>query len=228
MRSIHSTRLQVSLSVVATCALALASTACLPSFTTMQRPSTLPRGEIAVGVAVGGLVTAAPEDPAKPEKQTQAIAPHAEVAMRYGLLERVDVGGRLGLLGLPLTFDAKLQVYRGDTLQLAVAPGFGMSLLQLLDTDSKGGGVLHFYLPLIAGIRFGEHWLLLGAKYVGAYLELTLSGKLSQAYVHLPGAMLGADIAIGASTHFLPELDAHCVVAQERLCFVVGSLGVMF
>jgi len=203
----------------------LTLTACLPALTTLQRTTTLAPGERSYALAIGALLPLS--DGGTDVQDDYTPVPSADVAFRVGLWRGADIGVRVGLDALPVVVDLKLQLVRNAAWELAIAPGAGTTLLALLDPKSKGAVALHGYLPLLAGIRAGDHRLVFGVKYIGTYMALATQGRTYSAYYHVPGAVLGADFALGP-VHLLPTVDGQCFLASPRLCFAAASLGILF
>lgn len=115
----------------------------------MQTADTLGPGKLQVGLEVS--------QQAQVSRDTLTSYPMAGLSVRIGVLDWLDVGGRLGPSGGELQPKVRLTPKRLPFI-VSAAPSFGLSLL---DTN---GIVLRFYnlaLPLILGIPLegGHQWV---------------------------------------------------------------------
>jgi hypothetical protein len=196
------------------------------SYSTRLSPRPIPKGETELGLSADLWVS---------ERKTQgrATLPVAEMSLRYGLSERVDIGGKINLLGGELT--AKVALLRNDVVAIAVAPGAGLQL-SAANTDNNNDLLIGtFHLPVLAGVRLGDS----AEAIIGGKLLLhvpagtgTDGGVNPGDLIFLPGGVLGLRLILGDNFALFPELNVHFPynIDLERWRRVVfqGGLGFQF
>lgn len=160
------------------------------SFATLQRADVLEKGRVRTGFApfsVGGASRlASPELP-------------FVATVRYGLGENTELSGRFWLIGLGL--GAKYQFLKHRPFSASFAP----ELLAFTNLDVRGSG-FDVVLPLLAGLDLGPHQLIVGARLVERWWQIS-SGGDAYTRTSFPGAVLGFDFAFGKGLHLLPEAN---------------------
>lgn len=191
-----------------TALLALAASGCLNA-STLQTARALPPGDHQALVG-GGMTTfpGAPDDIGK----ALASLPYGEVGYRVGLLDGLEVGAHVTLLGTG-GVDGKWQFV--DEGPLAIATGLGIGYLETTATSSSDGvekksksTLIDAVLPLYISYDIGSHLAVYGApKYL---LRAVVADSGSQAW-HNVGATFGVKLGDGfgllAESTFLRNLS---------------------
>jgi len=83
--------------------------------------------------------------------------PRIDFGLRYGLTDRIDIGGRAGASGVEFMGKFLFTDPASRRFSLSVAPsGGGLAFGGASDEGSAGVGLLNFTLPVLIGIGFGE------------------------------------------------------------------------
>ncbi|OJT26520.1 hypothetical protein BO221_00275 [Archangium sp. Cb G35] len=131
--------------------------------------------------------------------------PQGELAVRYGVTERVDVGARLFLPGAEV--DARFALLRAPSLKSGVDVTLAPSLAYVLPMSSTTPGLVFPSLPLLVGFNLGGSQLVLGPR-VG-YVIKTGQSLTSQSFDGniIVGSSLGLAIPIGQVFRIVPEVS---------------------
>lgn len=119
------------------------------SLSSVQTASTLGRGHFQLGVEPGVRLQSALADPTRSGSATW-VAPHVDVAARYGVTDRLDVGVRGGTSLVELQGKYLLTSPENSRHALAFAPTLGGW------SSSAGGLTVHtarLQLPLLWGLK---------------------------------------------------------------------------
>ncbi len=173
----------------------------------VQRADTLGRNNFQVGIEPG--VLALPSLQAA--VQVPLIAPMVDVSVRYGVSEGVDVGGRIGTTGLELQGKFLLTKPGDRHVAVSIAPTAGGFFFGLLNYAALN-------LPVLIGIKLGDHELTFGPRLTGQFLFGAGAGTSAAISGLLAGLSLG--FAAQLSEHFalLPEITVSIPV--------LGSVGI--
>ena len=201
-----------------------------PSISTMATARTIPEGTYQYAVTAGYSVLseAVVNDEGRPEGVT---APGLELGVRYGLTDRIELGGRIFPVGAEA--GAKLQVLRAPTtdrgLDLAVAPSLSVY------PWSKGfAGWGNLSIPI--GFNVGGNQLVIAPR--GTAFLITSEEGTGKAFLG-GGSMAFAVRVAGGRYTVLPEVavllpfsrslptDVEAQYALEGPLFQ-GSIGVLF
>ncbi|MDP1829105.1 MAG: hypothetical protein Q8L48_37930 [Archangium sp.] len=163
--------------------------------------------------------------------------PLLEGGIRVGVTDRFELGARLGLSGVGL--EGKIGFLRSPTMDtginLSLNPGvtyvgFGLG--------SAFVGTLTFHLPLLIGIDFGGHELVLGPRFIDQLVFAGTSGTGSSASsaginIIYAGGSVGFAIKAGPNLRILPEVSIGVpVVATGTVgtssATAVGAGGLIF
>lgn len=170
--------------VSAAAVLALGSTGC-PSIGTVQKADTLGQGNWEVSIEPGAYGV-------KVEK-VNATLPVFNVAFRYGVTERVDIGVRAGTTLAELQTKFLLTEPTSDTIAVSLAPALGGAYYAAGDA---GGGYLNLPIPVLVGLKLGKH-------------ELTFSGRAQNILVFAgtgSSSTTGYALALGGSLGFAAQI----------------------
>lgn len=182
---------------LATCCLTTALSGCV-ALSSVQTADTLGAGRIQVGIEPGVTGVAS----------TQRVLPHplADVSVRYGAFERLDLGARLGQSGLELQLKW-MATPRGWPVLLSLAPFVGGNLA--VAGDMRGpvlaGHSFTAGLPLLVGVRLGAHQLVLGPRVQLIAPVSNDSNDPTMRYV-LVGGSVGVALRVSRAVAVLPEL----------------------
>ncbi|MDP2311368.1 MAG: hypothetical protein Q8P41_00570 [Pseudomonadota bacterium] len=129
--------------------------------------------------------------------------PTANVAVRYGLGRRFDVGARLGAGGIGAS--AKVALTDPDEQVVAsLAPmvgGFGVALFGV------GTKAVHAQLPLIVGVGMrGGHELVVAPKIVAWHLSGSAGLAGARSTVVGAGGTIGVSLRVAPGVRLLPEI----------------------
>jgi hypothetical protein len=191
-----SSRAKVVLAAVSVLASGCAS---LSSFETAR---TLGRGKVEFSLepGVGGALA----DPALAHSGLAPWAPQGNVAVRGGVSDSVDLGGRVGTTGAEIQTRFALLPNGFSVVHLSLAPAVG-------------------YFPPIGGVRgfvFAQLPLLFGVE-TGGGSELVLGPKVLD--ISYPGAGRSSSLFAGASLGFRIQLARHFALHPE----VAGAWNVL-
>lgn len=183
---------------LATCCLTTALAGCV-SLSSVQTADTLGAGRIQVGIEPGVTGVAS----------SQRVLPHplADVSVRYGAFERLDLGARLGQSGLELQLKW-MATPRGWPVLLSLAPFVGGNLIVEGGAGRRpalGGPSFTAGLPLLVGVRLGAHQLVLGPR---VQLIAPVSNDPADPTMRfvLVGGSIGVALRVSRAVAVLPEL----------------------
>ncbi len=211
------------------------------AISSVQTADTLGAGRLQVGLepGVAGVV------------QTSTgvvLAPAADVAVRYGAAERLDVGARLGQSGLELQLKVMVTP-PGTRVAVSLAPHLAGQLRfvsNLSPESTPGVGVAGLLvnggLPLLVGVRLGPHQLVLGprvhvlasvpssaaepgSRHFATGGSVGVSLRVSRSVAVMPEVALLVPLSPGppvATTDTFSQLSAGLLV-QTRLAFLLGD-----
>lgn len=187
------------------------------SFSTFGLARTLNQGAVQGWVAPGGgggsATTTTPNPNGTSRTQTATLAyPLLEGGVRVGVTDNIELGGKLGFNGI--TLESKFGLIRSPSMDsgvnLSLAPAVGF----IGYGGSSGGtsaflGALSFHLPVLVGIDFGGHELVLGPRLVdqvvfGGGSSSSGSGS-STINVFYVGGSIGFAIRVSSGVRILPE-----------------------
>lgn len=134
------------------------------------------------------------------------VVPNPEVGLRRGLLDDLDIGGRVNVGGLE--GNVRWRIAGSDRIDLALVPGLGFGFVPVTNADT---GL--FNASGLASLLFGVETspraeLVLGARAVATYAfpATAFLGDASGAkMLYLPGATLGFRLPVGESTYLFPD-----------------------
>ena len=156
------------------------------------------------------------------------LQPQAEVGVRYGVGERVDVGGRLLALApqidaVGLAVDTRVGLLRAPSLDGGVDLTLAPTLAVLPKGQSDDKQVL-LELPLLVGLN------------PGAGVQVVLGPRVGTTFVVDPssvgrlipgvGGSLGVAVPIGSWVRLVPEVTVRSSLSESPPTFQ-GSLGIL-
>jgi hypothetical protein len=187
----------LTLALTALTALGLAG---CPSISTMGTARTIPEGtyQYYAGLGYGALQDFSVDDQARPES---VGVPNLELGARYGVSDRVEVGGKLFPVGAEV--GAKVQVMRSASLErgfdLAIAPAVSIY------PWSKGVfGWAHLAIPVGFNVGGGNQLVL-----APRISELMMTSKEGNGNVTWGGGSMGLAFRVGrGGLRIMPEVSA--------------------
>jgi hypothetical protein len=151
--------------------------------------------------------------------------------VRYGLSDRVELGGRLSSLGSPVA-DAKIQLVRG-VVDVAVDPG-AQFLFLFTSGSNATETLLELYGPLLVGINVSPSVTLVASPGVGyglATARLTSSSSNAEIAAGAAGfsGRLGFGVDVRTSEQFAlhPEVTVMRVFDDRQSFIGVVGLGLI-
>jgi hypothetical protein len=147
------------------------------------------------------------------------VRPHAELGVRYGVTDRLDVGGRLFLSGAAV--DTRIGLVRAPSLDR----GVDLTLAPILSLTNRGTGddkQLIAELPLLLGIN------------PGAGIQVVIGPRVGTTFVVDPGTIgepkamvgtsLGVALPLGKWLRVVPEVTVHTFLSNPGP-IVLGNVG---
>lgn len=186
----------------------VASAAGCLSMGTVQTADTLGKRNFQISAEVGpyGFIT--------PQSGTSnpGVLPDFDVAFRYGLTDRFDIGARAGGSLLELQTKFLLTNPQNELLAMSLAPTLGGAVL---DSKEPAGTVRFTYfnlaLPLLIGIKhFNGNELVFGPRINNM---LVARSDIGGGYLFGVGASIGYAFAIGKILKILPEFAFNVPIA---------------
>jgi hypothetical protein len=193
--------------VLATSAL-IALTGCAVS--AVQTAKTNGEGNIQVGlepgiIGVSGAGTGI--------SNAGAFGPSVDLAVRYGISDKFDLGARLGTAGFEI--QSKFQLTGDDGVVLALAP----ALVPLVVGGSGGGGgFVAVPVPLLIDIPVGESTLVLGPRLVPRFVFASGAGTSGGGFLLNGGASVGYAAKLADGFKLMPEFGM-------EIPFLAGASG---
>ncbi len=190
------------------------ATGCL-SMGTVQTASTLGKGNFQISAEPG--IYGADTGPVGSGGAGQASVPHFDVAFRYGVTDRFDIGVRSGWSLFELQTKFLFTPPEARTLAVSLAPTLGGIFL--------GGGsgataattsYFNLAVPLLFGIKhFRANEFVFGLRLNNMLFAVGDSTGSVVVYKALVGGTIGYQFAIGEIFKMLPELAINVPVASS-------------
>ncbi len=124
---------------------------------------------------------------------------------RYGVSDRVDIGGRFGTAGLEFTTKFMLTdpaAEKGPILSLA--PSIGGFFLGI---GGSSAGIANIQVPLIIGLPLGEHQFVLSPKVHTIIAAAGGQGETGVAFIGSLGSGIGFAAKVGGNVRIMPEFS---------------------
>lgn len=158
------------------------------TYGSMQRAETLGKGNREFAAEIG-MVGAGGQG-------TVVAVPNPSFAARFGVSDRVDIGGRMGFSAIAFTTKVMLTEPGSDGVKLSLAPEIGAFPLFV-------AWLGHLQMPLLIGIPMGgNNEMILGPRAHGYAIGTTADGTAGFVMV---GTSVGFAFDLGGLT-LLPEL----------------------
>jgi len=182
-------------------ALALTLLTGCPSFSTMGTARTLPKGKGQFFIAPGATVLQDFQQRDDGSYESFGL-PSIEFGGRYGVTDRVELGGKVWMLGMEI--DSKFALARAETpdagVDVSLAPAVSLYPFRSGDTNAT---YAYLHLPLLIGINTGGSQLVIGPR----VSDLFIAGDGENLNVVLLGGSLGYAWKLGDGFRLLPEVS---------------------
>ena len=191
-----------------------ATTGCL-SMGTVQTASTLGKGNFQISAEPG--IYGANSGTAASAGNVDPI-PHFDVAFRYGVTDRFDLGVRSGWSLFELQTKFLITSPEAETLAVSVAPTLGGIFLGSSTASGVATTVSYFNLavPVLFGIKhFRANEFVFGPRFNNMVFSFSDSTGSLAVYLFGIGATVGYQFAIGEIFKILPELAINIPVAAS-------------
>jgi hypothetical protein len=145
------------------------------------------------------------------------VLPNPEIGLRLGLVDDLDIGGRLNAGGFE--GNARWRVLASEAFDLAVVPGLGFGFVPVTNADS---GIFNAngLATVLGGVKVGSRTdLVFGMRGVATYaFPLTaFRGDASGAkMLYLPGGMIGMRMPVGKTSYVFPDVSVLRPYDSER------------
>lgn len=203
------------------------------SVSTMGLARTLNQGAVQGWVAPEGGGVVALTGVSTASGATGVGYPLLEGGIRVGVTDHFELGARLGLSGIGL--EGKIGFLRSPTMDT----GINLSLNPGVTYVGFGAGTafigtLTFHLPVLIGIDFGGHELVLGPRFIDQLVFAGITGSGSAGLnVIYAGGSVGFAIKAGSSLRILPEVSIGVPVVTTGTvgtssATAVGAGGLIF
>lgn len=164
------------------------------SITAVQTADTIGRGNLQWGIETG-IQGTSPRD-----GDTGFAWPRIDVAARYGLTERLDVGARIGQSVLEVNSKFLFTSPEDPHVALSLLPSAGGLVMIDSKTDERFG-TFSFALPVLFGIKLGPNELVVAPR--AQYLVFLVSKPV---HAVLAGGSVGFAIRVSPNFIVMPEL----------------------
>lgn len=172
------------------------------------------QGNVQVGIEPGAAMVSGVDRP--------AVAPTFNVAVRYGVSDRVDLGGRLGTTGYELL--GKIQLNQpGADVPISVAPS---GHVVAWGRNDHGFAYVQYQVPLLVGIPLGESQLVVGPKVRHMIAVGGAGGHSSGGSVLMTGGVVALSLKAGNTFRFHPEVALDVPTIGTGLGEIGGGGGV--
>lgn len=148
------------------------------------------------------------------------IAPQLELGGRYGITDRIEVGGKIWLPGAQTDVKVALLDKGRDEGGLRLALDPSLAYIGGFEGTPDGGATLHVItttLPLLVGWRWGEHELVVGPRVVDQVW--TGTGDTLTANIVAVGSSLGFAWYVGNGITLTPEVSVGAIISQALESF---------
>lgn len=131
-----------------------------------------------------------------------AYAPRVDLAFRYGITDAIDIGGKVGTSLLEL--DGKFQFTdpANQRFVLSLAPSIGGFFF---GGDGGSTGAVTFRVPLLIGIGFAGHQLVIGPNIQDWLAKASVGGDSALSNEFGAGASIGIALRLSDGFRLMPE-----------------------
>ena len=185
--------------------IALVSTGCATMGST-QKANTAGKGNMQFAIEPGSLGVVSGEG--------NGFIPIANIAFRYGVGERTDIGARVGMTSYELMLKHQFTPVDSSGPVISIAPTGSLFVAGI-----GGAGVMLGWLnvPVLIGIPMGEHQFIIGPRVLDMFFGAGAGGEGGIVNILLTGSSFGFSIQASEQFALLPEVTF--------MYPVVGSAG---
>lgn len=160
-----------------------------------QTARTAGRGNLQVGVEAGVLGVL-------DDDGDHVVLPASDFALRYGVTDRVDIGGRAGSSSLEL--QTKFQLTGDDGVIVSPAPSVQVVFVSL--GVLGGGGYVAVPIPVLVEVPIGESALVLGPRLEPALSFYREGGETDRGVTLSGGGSVGYAVRVTDRIQLFPEV----------------------
>lgn len=186
------------------------------SVSAVQTARTNGQGNLQVGLEPGVLGAGA--------GGVGGVWPAMDVAVRYGISDRVDLGGRMGSSS-GVEFQSKFQLTGDDGVVVALAPSL---ITAFVAAGGAGGGFVSVPVPLLVDVPLGESTLVLGPRLRPTFAYGAGGGVTASGVGLSGGGTLGIALPVADTVKLLPEFGAELPLSGGVGVAWSGRVGVLF
>lgn len=213
---------------------ALATLTGCPSFSTMGTARTLPKGRGQFFIAPGATVLQDFQQRDDGSSESFGL-PSLEFGGRYGVTDRVELGGKIWMLGMEI--DSKFALVRAETpdagVDVALAPAVSFYPFRSGDTDAT---YAYFHLPLLIGVNAGGSQLVIGPRVSDLVIRgggenlnaVMLGGSLGYAWKLGDGFRLLPEVSLAYPIHVTQGGTSSTLSLEPKGAMIQASLGFLF
>jgi hypothetical protein len=191
---------------------ALAASGCIAG-TSVQTAHPIGKGNIQVGVEPGIYGASANGS------DGTVVLPAMNVAIRYGVTDRLDIGGRLGTGLYELTGKYQVNDPAAET-PIAIAPSTSFFAF---GTGTAGAGYWDFRMPVLFGFPAGRHELVVGPRVHNMLIAGGDRGLSGAANFTMLGGQAGFALRLGDNFQLLPEVSVEYPVLAIAGSYTDGA-----
>jgi len=125
--------------------------------------------------------------------------PSFNLSARYGVSDKVDIGGRFGTTLIELSVKAMVTEVNPDELQISIAPHVGGLAV---GAGGEGGGFLWVRVPVLFDVPIGQSDLVIGPT---ARVTTLFGGGAGGVFIDA-GSSLGYAARVGDRSRIIPEI----------------------
>jgi len=157
------------------------------------------------------------------------IIPDVTIALRGGITDRLDMGGRIGSNIYDLHMKYQFSDPESSGPVLSIAPALSLIAAGGGVDGGGGGGILGaINIPLLIGLPLGEHQFVIGPRVIDYFVGGGGGGEAALANFLFVGSSFAFALATGENLSLIPELTvAYPVVAGVTTSEGSGSTGLI-
>ena len=131
-----------------------------------------------------------------------AYAPRVDLAVRYGITDSIDIGGKIGTSLVELDGKFQLTDPAKQSFVASLAPSIGGFVI---GSDGSSTGAFTIKLPLLLGIGFGGHQLVIGPNIQDILVTASSGGDSGLANEFGVGGSIGVAFRLSDGFRLMPE-----------------------
>lgn len=155
-----------------------------------------PVGKVDLGVNLGVIAGQRGLD-------NYVVLPNPEIAVRAGIADGVDFGGKVNVLGGEMS--TRVRILEGE-LDLALAPALGF-IFSTFTSEETESILVSGKLPVLVGVHFGDILSLIGGASFLVHVSIGSEASDDTDVLIYPGGTLGLNIQIIELIALFPEVN---------------------